>query len=82
MGESKRAALGQHKNSYCGNMIKILKGLLEINIFMQLFPHHVIDFSIKLNLSPFIGDLLEDMNQYTLGGNWKMPWQKSPWGSW
>ena len=70
MEESKRAALGQHENSYCSKTTKILKGLLEIKIFVQLCPHCEIDFSIKLNTSPFIGDLLEDMNRYTLGNNW------------
>jgi len=70
MEESKRVALGQHENFYCSNTMNILKGLLEIKFFLQLCPHCEMDFSRKLNLSPFIGDLLEDVNQYTLQGNW------------
>lgn len=44
--------------------------LLEIDIFLQLCSCCETDFSMKLSLSPFIRDLFEDTNQYTLGNNW------------
>lgn len=69
MEERKRAALGQHKTPYC-NHNENLKRAIGNKFFLAPVSMLQDRLSLKLSMLPLIGDLLRDVNQYTLGCKW------------